>query len=66
MTVLIRDEANEADLAWAAADPAIAGAVGELLRARQAVAGTEGATRPRGRGESGPLLPSFLRERGAL
>ena len=66
MTVLIRDEVNEADLAWAAADPAMAGAVGELVRARQTLAAEEGAARARRHRDCGPLLPSFLRERGAL
>lgn len=38
MTVLTRDDLNDADLAWAAADAAIASVMGEVLRARAAVA----------------------------
>ncbi len=62
MTVLIREELNDADLAWAAADPA----VGQLVRARQALAASGAPTCPRPSLERLPMLPSFLRERGAL
>lgn len=66
MTVLIREELNDADLAWAAADPAVASAVGQLVQARQALGAACLAARTRQSAESGPVLPSFLRERGAL
>lgn len=38
MTVLIREDLNESDLLWAAADLAVAGAQGQALRARVAAA----------------------------
>lgn len=38
MTVLMRDELNESDLMWAAADLAVAGAAAYALRARVAAA----------------------------
>lgn len=66
MTVLIREELNDADLAWAAADPAVASAVGQLVQARQAVAGREGLGRSPVARETGPVPPAELRARGAL
>jgi hypothetical protein len=38
MTVLVREDLNESDLLWAAADLAVAGAQGQALRARVAAA----------------------------
>lgn len=66
MTVLIREELNDADLAWAAADPAVASVVGQLVQARRKVAGVEGLDRPMGVREPGPVPPAELRARGAL
>lgn len=66
MTVLIREELNDADLAWAAADPAVASAVGQLVQARQSLGASGLAARTRQSAESRPVPPSFLRERGAL
>lgn len=66
MTVLIREELNDADLAWAAADPAVASAVGQLVQARQQVAGVEGPGRLAAVREPGPVPPAELRARGAL
>ncbi len=39
MTVLVREELNAADLAWAAADPGVAHVMAQALRARAAIAG---------------------------
>jgi hypothetical protein len=38
MTVLVREDLNESDLLWAAADLAVAGAQGQALRIRVAAA----------------------------
>ncbi|GAB2503718.1 hypothetical protein [Arenimonas alkanexedens] len=64
MTVLMRDELNEADLAWAAAEPSVASVMGQLLRARDALnVGTPAAVAPM-RDET--VDPTVLRARGAL
>jgi len=66
MTVLIREELNDADLAWAAADPAMASAVGQLLQARQS-AGLPSPARPRiAAPDAVRPGPAELRARGAL
>ncbi len=65
MTVLMREELNDADLAWAAGDPSVARVVAQLLSARCALA----ADRPMA--EAAPrdghiVEPALLRARGAL
>ena len=64
MTVLMREELNDADLAWAAADHAVASVMGQLLRARQEL-DIRNAARPRPTPR--PVAdPALLRARGAL
>lgn len=65
MTVLIREELNEADLAWAAADPAVSAVMGQVLRARQTLA-AECESVSHLSTELGTVDPSVLRARGAL
>jgi hypothetical protein len=60
MTVLIREEMNDADLAWAAADAALAAGTEQLRREREALNGH----RPSGDGRV--VEPAELRARGAL
>ena len=64
MTVLMREDLNETDLAWAAADHSVAGVLGQLLRARQDV-GTDPGAEP-ARRERTVIDPAVLRARGAL
>ncbi|KFN46465.1 hypothetical protein [Arenimonas metalli] len=66
MTVLIREELNDADLAWAAADPAVAGVVGQLVQARRSLGAGDGPGRAPAWVEAGPVPPAELRARGAL
>ena len=65
MTVLMREELNDADLAWAAADPSVAGVMGQLLRARQSEAANLAPVAVLSR-ESRVVDPAVLRARGAL
>ncbi len=60
MTVLIREEMNDADLAWAAADASMATGMEQLQRAREALNGH----RPSGDGRV--VEPAEFRARGAL
>ena len=64
MTVLIREELNDADLAWAAADPAVASVMGQLLRARQELE-VQNSALPRATPRPA-ADPALLRARGAL
>ncbi|MFY2762848.1 hypothetical protein [Arenimonas sp. MALMAid1274] len=64
MTVLMREELNDADLAWAAADPSVAAVMGQVVRARLALGAMTGADMSPGRRE--PIDPEVLRARGAL
>ena len=65
MTVLMREEMNDADLAWAAADVAMAVVMGQLLRARQTLA--TGLPLDGCRARDGVVIePALLREWGAL
>lgn len=60
MTVLVREEMNAADLAWAAADASMATGLEQLQRAREDLNGH----RPSGDGRV--VEPAELRARGAL
>lgn len=60
MTVLIREEMNAADLAWAAADASMATGMEQLQNAREALNGH----RPSGDGRV--VEPAELRAQGAL
>jgi len=65
MTVLMREEMNDADIAWAAADACVGRVADELLRARQGMGlYREGATRLQK--EHVVTDPAALRARGAL
>lgn len=66
MTVLIREELNDADLAWAAADPAVAGVVGQLVQVRRSLGPGDGVARVPAWVDAGPVPPAELRARGAL
>ena len=69
MTVLMRDDLNDADLAWAAADASIASAMEQLLRARQTLAEEQRAEQRAARRSTrdiGGMDPAALRARGAL
>ena len=65
MTVLIREELNDADLAWAAGDPGVAAVMGQLLLERLSIGPVSRAAAVSvGRRE--PVEPEVLRARGAL
>ena len=66
MTILMRDELNDADLAWAAADASISSAMEQLLRARDAMAQEAGPTAGRPARDRSPVEPAVLRAHGAL
>ena len=65
MTVLMREKSNDADLAWAAADPSVAGVMGQLLRARQ-IAGTDLPQDAHHAHDPMLVEPELLRAWGAL
>jgi hypothetical protein len=65
MTVLMREDMNDADLAWAAADASIACAMEQLLRARETLADEHKPAR-RPQRDGGGVDPAVLRARGAL
>lgn len=65
MTFLMRQDMNDADLAWAAADASIACAMEQLLRARETLA-DEQRTACRPPRDADGVDPAVLRARGAL
>ncbi len=64
MTVLMREELNDADLAWAAGVPSVAIVVEQLIRARLALGMDGTADISSGRRE--PIEPAIFRAGGAL
>lgn len=65
MTVLLREELNDADLAWAAAEPSVANVMGQLLSARMAL-GIDYPTPAMTWRDGRAVEPDTLRARGAL
>jgi hypothetical protein len=65
MTVLMREEMNDADIAWAAADACVGRVADELLRARHAM-GIEGDGVTSSPNKRSVIDPAVLRARGAL
>lgn len=65
MTVLMREELNDADLAWAAADASLPGAIGQFLLAQQGLA-TGNLDTDRAPRDGEVVDPAVLRAWGAL
>ncbi|MBW8366371.1 MAG: hypothetical protein K0M70_00720 [Arenimonas sp.] len=65
MTVLMREDLNDADIAWAAADASVGRVVNQLLHARQ-VLGMDHAQAASTSRQCEVIDPAELRARGAL
>jgi len=65
MTVLMREEMNDADIAWAAADACVGRVAEQLLRARHDV-GVESRGMKAAPKQRDVIEPTVLRARGAL
>lgn len=65
MTVLMREEMNDADIAWAAADASVGNVMQQLLTARQAL-GLERESASSPLNERHLVEPAVMRARGAL
>jgi hypothetical protein len=65
MTVLMREDMNDADVAWAAADACVGRVADELLRARHTM-GVEREVATSSPNKREVIDPAVLRARGAL